>query len=87
MAITCDRRINGAFSKDQWKPLVLATKDIAMFSGLQQNFDISKSREEPGFNQKKAEIAAKEALDYLIQRKIVKRRVGGATLTPGFCMY
>jgi dihydroflavonol-4-reductase len=36
-----------------------------MFSGLQQNFDISKARTELGFNPKKPEQAVKEALDYL----------------------
>jgi dihydroflavonol-4-reductase len=56
-------------AKISGKPPVLTTKDIAMFSGLQQNFDISKSREELGFNPKNAEVAVKEALDYLIKHK------------------
>ena len=34
------------------KPPLLTIKDIAMFSGLQQNFDISKARNELGFNPK-----------------------------------
>ncbi|MBV8251441.1 MAG: NAD-dependent epimerase/dehydratase family protein [Chitinophaga sp.] len=37
------------------KAPVLTTKDIAMFSGLQQDFDISKSRNELGFNPKNTE--------------------------------
>ena len=49
------------------KPPVLTTKDIAMFSGLQQNFDISKSRNELGFNPKNPEQAVKEALSYLME--------------------
>ncbi|WP_185287586.1 NAD-dependent epimerase/dehydratase family protein [Chryseobacterium lactis] len=46
---------------------VLTRKDIAMFSGLQQDFDISKSRNELGFHPKSPEQAVKEALDYLMQ--------------------
>lgn len=48
------------------KAPVLTRKDIAMFSGLQQNFDISKARNELGFNPKNPEQAVKEALDYLM---------------------
>lgn len=51
------------------KAPVLTRKDIAMFSGLQQNFDISKSRNELGFNPKKPEQAVKEALEYLMKHK------------------
>jgi dihydroflavonol-4-reductase len=46
---------------------LLARKDIAMFSGLQQNFDNSKARQELGFNPKKPETAVKEAFDYLMK--------------------
>ncbi|WP_292010214.1 NAD-dependent epimerase/dehydratase family protein [Chryseobacterium sp.] len=46
---------------------VLTRKDISMFSGLQQNFDISKSRKELGFNPKSPEEALKEAFDYLMK--------------------
>ncbi len=49
------------------KAPVLTRKDIAMFSGLQQDFDISKSRNELGFHPKSPEQAVKEALDYLMQ--------------------
>ena len=49
------------------KAPVLTRKDIAMFSGLQQDFDISKSRNELGFHPKSPEKAVKEALDYLMQ--------------------
>lgn len=51
------------------KPPLLTTKDIAMFSGLQQDFDISKSRNELGFNPKSNEQAVKEALGYLIEHQ------------------
>lgn len=47
------------------KPPVLTTKEIAMFSGLQQDFDISKSRTELGFNPKNPGQAVKDALMYL----------------------
>lgn len=51
------------------KPPLLTRKDIAMFSGLQQNFDISKARHELGFNPKSPELAVTEALDYLMKNK------------------
>jgi dihydroflavonol-4-reductase len=44
---------------------VLTTKEIAMFSGLQQNFDISKARKELGFKPKNTIEAVKEAMLYL----------------------
>ena len=43
---------------------LLTTKDIAMFSGLQQDFDISKSRTELGFNPKGPKQAVTEAMIY-----------------------
>ncbi|WP_343744114.1 NAD-dependent epimerase/dehydratase family protein [Chitinophaga sp.] len=52
-------------SKISGKAPVLTTKDIAMFSGLQQNFDISKARTELGFNPKNSRDAVKEAMHYL----------------------
>jgi len=51
------------------KAPLLTRKDIAMFSGLQQNFDISKARTELGFNPKKPELAVEEAIQYLIENK------------------
>lgn len=51
------------------KPPVLTTKEIAMFSGLQQDFDISKARNELGFTPKAPEIAVTEAMDYLMKHK------------------
>lgn len=51
------------------KPPVLTTKEISMFSGLQQDFDISKSRKELGFSPKRPEQTVKEALAYLIENK------------------
>lgn len=56
-------------AKLKGKPPVLTTKDIAMFSGLQQDFDISKSRNELGFNPKKPEQVVEEALAYLMKNK------------------
>ncbi|MDN3692270.1 hypothetical protein QWZ06_08325 [Chryseobacterium tructae] len=50
---------------------MLTTKEIAMFSGLQQDFDISKSRNELGFNPKDGKEAVKEAMDYLIKNKFL----------------
>lgn len=57
-------------AKISGKPPVLSVKDIAMFSGLQQNFDISKSRNELGFNPKSPEQTVKEALAYLMENRI-----------------
>lgn len=47
------------------KAPLLTTKDIAMFSGLQQNFNITKARTELGFNPKDPVQAVKEAMHYL----------------------
>lgn len=49
------------------KAPVLTRKDISMFSGLQQDFDISKARNELGFNPKSPEKTVQEAFDYLLQ--------------------
>lgn len=52
-------------SKLSGKAPLLTTKDIAMFSGLQQDFDISKARKDLGFNPKDSNLAVKEAMYYL----------------------
>lgn len=52
-------------SKLNGKAPLITTKDIAIFSGLQQDFDISKARIELGFNPKSAKEAVKEAMYYL----------------------
>jgi len=52
-------------SKMNGKAPLLSTKDIAMFSGLQQDFEISKSRKELGFKPKKSKQVIKEAMLYL----------------------
>lgn len=54
-------------AKMSGKAPVLTRKDIAMFSGLQQNFDISKSRNELGFAPKSPAKAVQEALEYLMK--------------------
>jgi dihydroflavonol-4-reductase len=51
------------------KAPVLTRKDIAMFAGLQQNFDISKARNELGFNPKSPRQAVTEALAYLVEHR------------------
>ena len=43
----------------------LTVKDVAMFSGLQQDFDIAKARTELGFTPKPAVESVKEAMLYL----------------------
>lgn len=52
-------------SKINGKAPLLSTKDIAMFSGLQQDFDISKAKIELGFNPKNSNQAVTEAMKYL----------------------
>ncbi|WP_184542039.1 NAD-dependent epimerase/dehydratase family protein [Mucilaginibacter sp. FT3.2] len=56
-------------SKINGKAPLLSPKDIAMFSGLQQDFDISKARNELGFNPKNPDMAVKEAMVYLLNNK------------------
>jgi len=56
-------------SKISGKAPLLSTKDIAMFSGLQQDFDITKARIELGFNPKNSKQAVKEAMIYLQENK------------------
>lgn len=59
----------GIGSKISGKAPLLSTKDIAMFSGLQQDFDITKARTELGFNPKNSKQAVKEAMKYLQENK------------------
>ncbi len=47
------------------KPPKLTPKDVAMFSGLQQDFDTSKARKELGFAATSPAIAVKAAMQYL----------------------
>lgn len=61
--------VMGISAKLNKRAPVLTRKDIAMFSGLQQNFDISKARNELGFNPKDPITAVKEALKYLMEHK------------------
>jgi dihydroflavonol-4-reductase len=56
-------------SKISGKAPLLTTKDIAMFSGLQQDFDISKAKTELGFDPKDAEQAVEEAMNYLQENR------------------
>lgn len=56
-------------SKISGKAPLLTTKDIAMFSGLQQDFDISKARTELEFNPKDPATAVREAMLYLMEHK------------------
>ncbi|SFF59683.1 NAD-dependent epimerase/dehydratase family protein [Thermoflexibacter ruber] len=58
-------------SKFTGKAPLLSVKDLAMFSGLQQDFDISKARKELGFNPKKPETAIKEAMHYLKNKSVL----------------
>jgi dihydroflavonol-4-reductase len=56
-------------SKFTGKAPLLSVKDVAMFSGLQQNFDISKAKKELGFNPKFSQEAVKNAFHYLTQKR------------------
>lgn len=55
------------------KAPLLTTKDIAIFSGLQQDFDISKARNALGFNPNKPELAVTEAFAYLMANQELLR--------------
>jgi len=59
-------------SKISGKTPLLSVKDIAMFSGLQQDFDLTKSRNDLGFNPKDPNRAVKEAMQYLIENQLVQ---------------
>ena len=56
-----------AVSKINGKAPLLSTKAVAMFSGLQQNFDISKAHTELGFRPKDTTQAVREAMCYLYE--------------------
>jgi dihydroflavonol-4-reductase len=53
------------------KAPLLTRKDIAMFSGLQQNFDVSKARTELGFNPKNPPLDFDQSLKFLIKNNIL----------------
>ncbi|MGV3612305.1 MAG: NAD-dependent epimerase/dehydratase family protein [Fluviicola sp.] len=61
-------------SKLSGKAPLLSVKDVAMFSGLQQDFDISKARKDLGFDPKKSEIAIREAMIYLNNKRVDKKQ-------------
>jgi dihydroflavonol-4-reductase len=61
-------------SKITGKAPLMSVKDIAMFSGLQQDFDISKARNELGFNPKSPDIALREAMIYLQNRHTARKK-------------
>ncbi|MDR6804689.1 dihydroflavonol-4-reductase [Dyadobacter sp. BE34] len=56
-------------AKFSGKAPLLTRKDIKIFSGLQQNFDIEKARTELGFNPGKPEQAVTSALAYLMEHQ------------------
>ncbi|MCQ6961189.1 NAD-dependent epimerase/dehydratase family protein [Mucilaginibacter aquariorum] len=62
-------------SKINNKAPLLSTKDIAMFSGLQQDFDLTKSRKELGFNPTNTDIVVKESMHYLIKHQLVQLKI------------
>ncbi len=55
-------------SKLNGKAPVLSVKDVNIFYGLKPDFDISKARNELGFDPKPPIIAVKEAMLYLMQK-------------------
>lgn len=59
-------------SKMNGKAPLLSTKDIAMFSGLQQDFSLTKSRKELGFNPTNTNMVVKESMQYLIRHQLVQ---------------
>ena len=61
-------------SRRTGKAPLLSVKDVAMFSGLQQDFDTSKARKELGFVPRPSNLAVKEAMRYLRDRKEPSRQ-------------
>lgn len=61
--------ILGLSAKITGKAPALTTKEVAMFSGLKQDFDISKSRRELGFDTKNTKQIMQEALLYMWENK------------------
>lgn len=59
----------GLGAKVTGKAPAMTTKEVAMFSGLKQDFDISKARSELGFNPKPTRQALEEALLYMWENK------------------
>lgn len=59
----------GLSAKITGKAPAMTTKEVAMFSGLKQDFDISKARVELGFNPKPTRQALEEALLYIWENK------------------
>ncbi len=68
-------------SKVSGKAPLLSVKDIAMFSGLQQDFDTGKARRELGFNPKKTEQAVREAMVYLRSKQTGGKRTSVKSLS------
>lgn len=59
----------GLGAKISGKAPAMTTKEVNMFYGLVQDFDISKAREELGFNPKPSKQALKSALLYMWQER------------------
>jgi dihydroflavonol-4-reductase len=59
-------------SKINGKAPLLSIKDIAMFSGLKQDFDTTKAKTELGFRSKPSELVVKEAMQYLVSHGLVE---------------
>jgi dihydroflavonol-4-reductase len=53
------------------KAPLLSVKDVAMFSGLQQDFDISKARQELGFTPRPVAQVLQESMAYLVDKRWV----------------
>lgn len=61
--------ILGLVAKITGKTPAMTTKEVKMFYGLQQNFDISKARNELGFNPRSTKKALESALIYMWNEK------------------
>lgn len=59
----------GLGAKITGKVPAITTKEVAMFSGLKQDFDIRKARTELGFNPKPTRQALEEVLLYIWENK------------------
>lgn len=62
-------------SKINGKAPLLSVKDVAIFSGLQQDFDVAKSKSELGFDPKPSAMVVEEAMQYLVSHQLVKLKL------------
>ena len=69
------------------KAPLLSVKDVAMFSGLQQDFDTTKAKTDLGFKPKSSVQAVKEAMTYLMNNKSLLKVKNMSILLVAFLLF